>query len=89
MSTDPYSSYADTAPTLGRKARDVTPDGEDVDLDPIPKTILCTTDGTLTYVPLENTDAEVVSLEVTAGYVAVHRPRRIKSTTTCTVWTVE
>lgn len=89
MSTDPFSSYADTAPTLGRKARNVTPSGSDVDLDPIPKTVLCATDGTFAYVPLENDDADVVSLDVTAGYVAVHRPRRIKSTTTCTVWTVE
>ncbi|MFG1188605.1 spike base protein, RCAP_Rcc01079 family [Xanthobacter flavus] len=86
---DPYVSEADTSAHLGRKARNVTPSGADVDLDPIPKTVLCTTDGTLAYVPVDNADGEVVSLVVSAGYVALHRPRRIKSTTTCIVWTVE
>lgn len=86
---DRHASEADTAINLGRKARNVTPTGTDVNLDPIPKTVLCTTDGTLAYVPVDNADGEVVSLVVSAGYVALHRPRRIKSTTTCTVWTVE
>jgi len=86
---DPYVSEADTSARLGRRARDVTPSGADVNMDPIPKTILCTTDGTLAYVPVDNADGEVVSLVVSAGYVALHRPRRIKSTTTCAVWTVE
>ena len=86
---DRHASEADTAMHLGRKARNVTPSGADVDLDPIPKTVLCATDGTLAYVPVDNADGEVVSLVVLAGYVALHRPRRIKSTTTCTVWTVE
>lgn len=86
---DPHADEIDTATNLGRRARNVTPSGSDVDMDPIPKTILCTTDGTLAYVPVDNADGEVVSLSVSAGYVAVHRPRRIKAATTCTVWTVE
>lgn len=89
MSTDPYASYANTADRLSGKARNVTPGGADVDLDPIPKTVIAASDGLLAYVPMDNDDADVVSLEVTAGYIAVHRPRRIKATTTCTVWTVE
>ncbi|WP_024281220.1 hypothetical protein [Xanthobacter sp. 126] len=86
---DPHADEFDAATNLGRKARNVTPSGSDVDLDPIPKTVLCTTDGTLAYVPVDNADGGVVSLTVMAGYIAMHRPRRIKSTTTCTVWTVE
>lgn len=86
---DPHLDEMDTATNLGRKARNVTPSGSDVDLDPIPKTVLCTTDGTLAYVPVDNADGDVVSLSVSAGFIPPHRPRRIKSTTTCAVWTVE
>lgn len=86
---DPHADELNVSTALGRKARNVTPDGADVDLDPIPKTVLCATGGTLAYVPVDNDDAGVVSLVVEAGYVALHRPRRIASATTCTVWTVE
>ncbi|MFG1221708.1 spike base protein, RCAP_Rcc01079 family [Xanthobacter wiegelii] len=86
---DPHADEFDAATNLGRKARNVTPSGSDVDLDPIPKTVVCLTSGTLAYVPVDNDDADVVSLTVPPGFVALHRPRRIKSTTTCTVWTVE
>lgn len=87
--SDPFSSQSDTLQAYGRKARNVTPSGADVDLDPIPKAILCATDGTLAYVPADNADGVVVTLEVSAGYVPPHRPRRLKAATTCTVWTVE
>lgn len=86
---DPFASTRDTPSAFGLRGRNVTPAGADVDLVDIPKGVLCLTAGTLAYVPAGNADADVISLEIPAGYMPPHRPRRIKAATTCTVWTVE
>ncbi|WAC25743.1 spike base protein, RCAP_Rcc01079 family [Ancylobacter sp. SL191] len=87
--TDLYESQADSRDHLGKCGRNVTPSGSDVDLDPVPKAIFVATDRVLSYVPADNADGAVVTMTVTAGFAAYHRPRRIKAATTCVVWTVE
>lgn len=94
MTTDPFESYANSPGDFGTRSRNVTPtDGSPtthVTIDPVAKTVVAGSTGTLIVLPANNADGDWVTFpDVPVGFLAPFRVRAIHGDTTCTVYTVE
>jgi len=86
MATDPYANFAATPISFGRRGRLVTP-GES-DLTVVSKGLYVVADGSVTFVPAGNADAETLTATVTAGTTMPYLIRRVTAAT-ATLWTIE
>lgn len=75
---DPWQ-YADGLSNLGRAGRMITPGA--TDLDPVPKAIVCVTDGNVTFVPVDNADGGTLTIAGTVGFIPPYRIRRVTAAT--------
>lgn len=87
---DPLATYAPSAISPGRKMFAVTPSNTE-DLAIYAKALRIEGEGTLKFLPVDNDDADVVTLAVTAGEVLdfVQVRRVISTGTTATsIWAI-
>ncbi|PAP97821.1 spike base protein, RCAP_Rcc01079 family [Mesorhizobium mediterraneum] len=87
---DPYEDNQPGPESLGRSARLVVP-SDDNDLPVVAKSVVCTTAGNISVVPIGNADyTPVPFVDVPAGYLVPFQVRRVMATgTTATAWTLE
>lgn len=88
---DPMHGYAVSAISPGRIMELVTPD-DDEDFDVYAKALRVETEGTIAFLPVQNADADVVTLNVTAGevldFVQVRRVLDTGTTADMVIWAI-
>ncbi len=89
---DPFASHQPSPDSFGTKSQAVTPNNG-TDLDPVAKCIVVTSISggqSLQLLPVGNADGSWVSFEgVPVGFVPPFRVRRVGTSTTCTVVSIE
>jgi hypothetical protein len=82
--------FAPNLSTFGRKGYVVTPD-DDNDLPNGPvKSLWVTAEGDLSFIPIDNVDDEVITIEgLTAGVIIPFIVRRVMETTTATIVAID
>ncbi|WP_442921262.1 spike base protein, RCAP_Rcc01079 family [Mesorhizobium sp. ISC11] len=87
---DPYEDNIPGPLSFGRTSRLVSPSDSE-DLPVVAKTVVCTTAGNISVVPVQNANnAPVPFVAVHAGFLVPFQVRRVMATgTTSTVYTLE
>ena len=91
---DPFKKTTGGRDQFGDIARDVSPVSfsptEDIEIDPYANAVVCGSSGDLVIVPVQNADADSITFTgVSVGFIPPFRVRIVKSTTTCTCYTIE
>lgn len=83
---DPFATATEGLMAVGKKGRLITPSDTE-DIVPYPRSICCLQAGSISLIPVQNGDDEIVHLaDVWSGWVCLWRVRRVMATGTTGVF---